>query len=92
MKTKYTPGPWAYQDTAGSHQFAVYAEATGNDIALVFNRSNESESDARLIAAAPDMYETLQEIAASGKSCDGGASVESLVHMALAALARVNKT
>jgi hypothetical protein len=51
---KHTPGPWAYQSTAGNHDFAVYEESTGRDVALV---RDFSEANARLITAAPNLLD-----------------------------------
>jgi len=53
------PGPWAYQPTAGDHDFSVYEEATGRDVALV---RDFNEANARLIAKAPEMLEALRNI------------------------------
>lgn len=58
----HTKGPWMHANTAGNHQFAIYPEATGKDIALVYNRCQESEANARLIASAPELLEALQEV------------------------------
>ena len=52
MHETHTPGPWIYKGTAGQHDYAVYAEATGRDVALV---RDFDEANARLIAAAPDL-------------------------------------
>ncbi len=54
-----TPGPWIYRNTAGNHDFAVYQESTGRDVALV---RDFNEANARLIAAAPEMYAQLEAI------------------------------
>lgn len=55
---EHTPGPWTYQATAGNHDFAIYPESTGRDVALV---RDFNEANARLIAVAPTMLEVLQE-------------------------------
>lgn len=55
----HTPGPWTHKATAGDHDFAVYPEATGRDVALV---RDFNEANARLIAAAPEMLEALQQL------------------------------
>jgi len=52
MTTQHTPGPWAFQALAGHHDFAVYDQETGRDIALV---RNFNEPNAALIAAAPEL-------------------------------------
>lgn len=58
---QHTPGPWLHQPTAGNHDFLVYDEKTGRDVALVrdFDKAN-----ARLIAAAPGLLEALTNAAA----------------------------
>lgn len=53
----FTPGPWMYQATASDHDYIVYPESTGRDVALV---RDFNEANARLIAAAPDLYEALR--------------------------------
>lgn len=42
-------------DTAGNHQFAIVDDSTGQDIALVYNRSEDSKETAQLLAAAPEL-------------------------------------
>jgi hypothetical protein len=56
VEREHTPGPWMYRATAGDHDFAVYPEATGRDVALV---RDFNEANARLIAAAPEMQALL---------------------------------
>ncbi len=53
----HTPGPWTYKATAGNHDFAVYPEEAGRDVALV---REFHEANARLIAAAPDLLEVAR--------------------------------
>ena len=53
-KQAHTPGPWETSRDAvpeGHVQITVYAEATGDRVATVFDR----EANAPLIAAAPDL-------------------------------------
>lgn len=50
---------WSYQPTAGNHDFLIYDEATGKDVAL--SRDND-EPRARLIASAPDLLATLEAL------------------------------
>jgi hypothetical protein len=59
---KHTPGPWTYHATAGNHDFSVYPEATGRDVALV---RDFNEANARLIAAAPDLLAALANASAA---------------------------
>ncbi len=37
MSDKVTPGPWTAQALAGNHDYAIYDEASGKDLALVRN-------------------------------------------------------
>ena len=55
MSAQHTPGPWLSKATAGNHDFAIYPEATGRDVALV---RDFHEANACLIAAAPELLET----------------------------------
>ena len=57
-KAQHTPGPWTHKATAGNHDFSIYPESTGRDVALV---RDYNESNARLIAAAPELLEALKE-------------------------------
>jgi len=57
--SKHTPGPWEYQPLAGNHDHAIYSEPDGVDLALV---RNNHTANARLIAAAPEMYDTAEHI------------------------------
>lgn len=61
MKPIHTPGPWETTPDATPDwhtQVTVYAEATGQRIATVF----EAETNANLIAAAPDLLAALEEL------------------------------
>jgi hypothetical protein len=63
----HTPGPWAYHATAGNHDFAIYPEATGRDVALV---RDFNEANARLIVAAPELLQALRLAEAIIKDCE----------------------
>jgi hypothetical protein len=57
-ETKWKPGPWESQHTAGHDAHghtAVYA-TDGRDVALVY----DGDANARLIAAAPELYSALE--------------------------------
>jgi hypothetical protein len=47
-------------DTAGGHQFAIVNDSTGQDIALVYNRNEDSRKTAQLLAAAPELLDACQ--------------------------------
>ena len=60
METKYTPGNWYAKQNM--HNWYVASESgKSNDIALVRGSDEEAKQNALLIAAAKDMYETLDE-------------------------------
>lgn len=42
MTSKHTPGPRTYSETAGDHDFLIYPESGGPDVALVrdFDKHN----------------------------------------------------
>ena len=64
METKFTPGPWQAEQ-AGMHGKVIewFVRVDGDDIAIasaICDRAgNVSESNARLIASAPDLYAVL---------------------------------
>jgi len=58
-KTKHTPGPWYEASMGNDHQGLVVDEQTGENIAVIYDKAN-----ARLIAKAPKMLETLNEVIA----------------------------
>lgn len=80
--SKHTPGPWAY-DTCYRHGYVVWSS---EHECVVDAQDDEgrygailSEPNARLIAAAPEMLEALQDLAAYADVCelllmDGGYS------------------
>lgn len=63
MSTKHTQGEWHVSKHGNNDSFGVYAEGNGNDLAIVIGgneEGGETESNAKLIAAAPDMLKALQ--------------------------------
>ena len=57
----HTPGPWLASPTASlGPQYAVYAEASGRDVAVVYDHDDRTEANAKLIAAAPDLLEACE--------------------------------
>jgi len=56
-----TPGEWYAKQ--GTHDWFVNSEhGSGNDIAIVREYSGEGEANARLIAAAPELRNALQQL------------------------------
>lgn len=59
-KHKHTPGPWQISVTSDDGDYIFYGvEADGVAIADVY-RGEKHEANARLIAAAPEMYEAMR--------------------------------
>jgi len=65
MSDKFTPGPWI----AATHGLSVHRVTpeglTGSAVCMLMTKSgaiNNHEANARLIAAAPAMYEALEQI------------------------------
>lgn len=69
--SKHTPGPWSYRGSLGPQSNPhllgphVVENATGIQIAILNGwRSEVSEANASLIAAAPENYASNKELAA----------------------------
>lgn len=71
MTQKHTPGPWQYSSTGPtmlgySQPYAVAQEGVPNLICGCFDDVNggidTAQANARLIAAAPDLYAALYEL------------------------------
>jgi hypothetical protein len=63
--SQHTPGPWEI-DQAIRHGFTVYSQQAGFIVGYMDEEGRygavESEANARLIAAAPDLLEALEEL------------------------------
>lgn len=59
MRKPHTPGPWAYQEESDAYTHIVRA---GDRFLCQLSQdtSGESEANARLMAAAPDLLEALR--------------------------------
>lgn len=67
-ETQHTPGPWNARPTASlGPQWVVYPEADGPDIAIIYDHGN-TEANAHLIAAAPELLEACRRIAVYAQS------------------------
>ena len=65
METKHTPGPWEQGTQVNGSTTLVARMKTGFVVAEMRNVHfrEEAEANARLIAAAPDLLESLRELA-----------------------------
>jgi hypothetical protein len=68
MNTKHTPGPWKARKGFDSETIEVFAPNSKikkpfqpTDLAVVQADSREGKANARLIAAAPELLEALEE-------------------------------
>ncbi len=76
-KIEHTPGPWNFQPACalvlekGSHFYRIEDSSDGFNIGLVSTWRNdpedakEAEANARLIAAAPDLLQALENLVAT---------------------------
>lgn len=92
MTTKFTPYPWKVLEIAGSDGvYGVYADAENAFVALTISGPNK-EANARLIAAAPELYEALRDFFENPDFvCTVGGNpirVEAMMARARAALAK----
>lgn len=62
---KHTPGPWQVAGPSAKGYLVVQG-AKGNGVALILMDSDDEEADARLIAAAPLMYDYIASSASNG--------------------------
>jgi hypothetical protein len=62
-KAEATPGPWTYERTGTwpdtNHDLGIYSGSGTGQVAKVEGYGFQSEANAALIAAAPDLYEAL---------------------------------
>ena len=89
-RTQHTPGPWA----VGSHcmtAHVVYADGGDGEQVAAASRAalpdSESDANARLIAAAPDLLAVLEQVRDFWSGGDAPEALENAIH---AAIARAN--
>lgn len=91
---KFTPGPWTLCRTTDGGKtvaFHVAADPHGSLHPVVEYREGkvrapeEIEANARLISAAPELYEALKELAAAYDNYDGGSISEKRISRAIEA-------
>ena len=81
MNTTHTPGPWQQGDGYNAHTTTVHIKST-----LIAKA--ETEADARLIAAAPDLLEALKFLIDMDVAYQRGPRVEEAVEVAREAIAK----
>jgi hypothetical protein len=82
--SKHTPGPWNMTQTPNDIDFSHEI----HEICAVY-RGNNSKADARLIAAAPDLLDTLITLAEATESTTQGVVNPIWIHnIAKAAIAK----
>ena len=61
---KHTPGPWSYWNGICSPGGRVTQDETGTHIAIptVYANAQLTDANARLIAAAPELFEALKSV------------------------------
>jgi len=73
---KHTPGPWDWMavgaNASGGHHLYII-DAANRKICACWGKAEEKEANARLLAAAPDLLEALQEIVRPTKILGGSA-------------------
>lgn len=62
-ETKFTPGPWQVGKSIYQSQARVVAEKGGRVADVFAYEEDQAHANAALIAAAPEMYEALADIA-----------------------------
>jgi len=93
-ETQHTPGPWMHKATASlGPQYAVYPEdsTTGAVICIVYDHGN-TEANARLIAAAPELLEALRDIVRAHDVKMGKGAVKLRIELARVAIAKAVTT
>ena len=62
MAPQFTPGPWRAKKASQSSPNILDIEGDGNLLAFTSASCDQSPANARLIAAAPEMFEALGDI------------------------------
>jgi hypothetical protein len=74
-KTKWTPGPWdAHIHSWADRMFPIIPASDSRAVAMVGATGLPNDANARLIAAAPDLYEALASVMALYRGDQHGAS------------------
>lgn len=87
--TKHTPGPWKIIDTTRCNGYEIFRIGVGNNVGGSWAESitsGDRDANARLIAAAPDLLESLRFVCSACRAHDEDATVA--FARALAAIAK----
>lgn len=89
LEPKWTPGPWNWEFVSalggtGGHLYLI--DSTGRKIGVCWGKAEEKEANARLLAAAPELYAALIVISSYAKAQSPNA-FEKIHRLARAALA-----
>jgi len=90
MSTQHTPGPWEIDEVDKGFSAQILGPSTGfcrDILATLPMEWAESEANARLIAAAPELLEALQKIATVDMG-GGFLGAQACRKVALAAIAK----
>jgi hypothetical protein len=90
--SKYTPGPWELRNEFGM-QGLIYPRQAANPVASVtgyYTLTRQTEANARLIAAAPELLEALELLVSTYFDTSGahGLNEREIVDKAYAAIAK----
>ena len=91
MNTTHTPSPWKYDENLGCRPIkggksGISRQAQYKEIAFTtgLNDDDEDRANARLMSAAPDMYEALLLALDEIRECDDTSGVRAKITAALA--------
>lgn len=66
---KFTPGPWKRQTRTGANRWRT-VDARGHQVADINHYNEQAEHNADLIAAAPELYQSLLEMVEDSDDVD----------------------
>jgi hypothetical protein len=67
---KHTPGPWKAEPDEAD-EICILQDSTGLIVTYAFPNGKEREANARLIAAAPELLEALQDLLDEAEASHG---------------------
>ncbi|MCG3176936.1 MAG: hypothetical protein MOGMAGMI_01900 [Candidatus Omnitrophica bacterium] len=95
MKTKYTQGPWRVVNYQDKNDVPRVVSDKGGIAVLCINRylgetgpSKQEQTNAALIASAPDLLEALKALVADLKPYMGQGRMDDKIRNAIAAIAK----